>query len=626
MKVDVVVIGAGLGGLACAADLAGRGAHVALLERHSELGGYASGFERGPYRFDVSQHCVGGLAKGESFHLLLSRLGIADAVRLEAPERTAVISTPSLRLELPNGREERFEALASAFPDERDALSRLIRECTSIHRDTVAGALDGDMRRLVRGMRLAGTRTFEAALGPAIGSPELRSVLSMPWSLIGLPPSRASHSWFAKVISTTFVEEARHIVGGGRALAASMAARARSLGAEIITGDGARRVVLSGGRTAGVEAQSGLAIETRAVVAGLDPWSLASLLNAGDGPGLEPSGEPSLSMIAVYLGMRGDPESLSIPAGTTFSSGTGDAERAYRASLRGAVGETDLVITNPTRLDPACAPDGKGMIHAVTLVNGRPWFDLDGAAYAKRKREATRTILDRLESMFPGIGGAIEVQETATPRTMYGYTRNHMGAVYGLAQTVAQSGAQRPSAATAIPGLYRTGAWVLPGGGYSASTLSGLMTSRETARFLGLDRAAGRARADRPEDGDTFRLRIYYEDTDRDGITYHVSYLRFFDRARTEMTQRLASARGFNLPRAVVSRIEVAYQKPSTLGDELEIRSRGRFESDWRVTFDQEAVLVRDGTPLATASVTLVFVDEDGNPAPTPLRAAFEAR
>ena len=617
-RTDVVVVGAGLGGLACAADLAGQGAGVIVLERHGLVGGYASSFTRGPFTFDVSQHSVGGLSEGQSFWQLLDRLGVASRVETVRPATLATMIGADGRLEIPNEKEACLEALASTSPREEQALRKLLETCTAIHRDTVAGALDNDMRRLIRGMRLAGERTFDAVLEESISSPRLRAALAAPWVLIGLPPSRASFSWFAKVLATTYVEGAGHIVGGGQALSDAIAERARERGAEIRTGEGARQIVVENGRVAAVETQAEERIEARTVVAGLDPWSLAELLD-GEQPA-EPTGEPSLSMIATYMGLGTGAGSIDMPEGTTFIQGSGDAEEAYRSSLRGDVGSADLVFSNPSPLDGGYAPEGKAMVHAVALVNGRPWFDLDASSYVKRKRQAARALLDRLERLCPGIEKSVEVQETATPRTMFGYTRNHVGAVYGLAQTLAQSGARRPGPASTIPGLFRTGAWVLPGGGYSAATLSGLMTSRDVARHLALDAPAPSSSRDEA----SFHVDIFYEDTDTDGLTYHVSYLRFFDRARTEMFMQLARERSVPLPRAVVTRIDITYHHPSTLRDAVRIRTRARFESDFRAVFEQEAVLEEDGTRLAEATTDMAFVDAEGNPAPCPVREALE--
>ncbi len=58
---DVIVIGAGGGGLSAAAALSWAGKKVLVIERHSKVGGYMTNFQRGPYSFEVSLHALDGL-------------------------------------------------------------------------------------------------------------------------------------------------------------------------------------------------------------------------------------------------------------------------------------------------------------------------------------------------------------------------------------------------------------------------------------------------------------------------------------------------------------------------------------------------------------------------------------
>ncbi len=77
---DVVVIGAGGGGLAAGARLARAGMSVLLIEQHSKVGGYMSEFYRGDYTFEVSLHGMDGLDSGGLHATLLDRLGIVNAI------------------------------------------------------------------------------------------------------------------------------------------------------------------------------------------------------------------------------------------------------------------------------------------------------------------------------------------------------------------------------------------------------------------------------------------------------------------------------------------------------------------------------------------------------------------
>lgn len=97
-------------------------------------------------------------------------------------------------------------------------------------------------------------------------------------------------------------------------------------------------------------------------------------------------------------------------------------------------------------------------------------------------------------------------------------------------------------------------------------------------------------------------IRVYYEDTDAEGVVYYANYLKFFERARTEWLR----AKGVDLVTLqeqdgfvfVVARAEVDYRGPARLNDELEI---GVTVSDPRgasLTFDQIARRKDDGAVL----------------------------
>jgi radical SAM protein with 4Fe4S-binding SPASM domain len=85
---DVIVIGAGLGGLSAAATLAHRGLHVLVLEQHVYAGGYAHHFlrrvrgTRTVYDFDVALHQTGDLAPGRRMHAALAEIGVLDRIEL----------------------------------------------------------------------------------------------------------------------------------------------------------------------------------------------------------------------------------------------------------------------------------------------------------------------------------------------------------------------------------------------------------------------------------------------------------------------------------------------------------------------------------------------------------------
>ena len=127
-------------------------------------------------------------------------------------------------------------------------------------------------------------------------------------------------------------------------------------------------------------------------------------------------------------------------------------------------------------------------------------------------------------------------------------------------------------------------------------------------------------------------LRVYYEDTDAGGIVYHASYLRFFERARTEMLRMMGitheelgegSASGRPALGFAVRRCTIDFLKPARLDDALEVRTS--LAAMRGASLDAAQVVRRAGEDLVRALVGLAWIDLAGRPRrlPAKLREAL---
>ena len=108
-------------------------------------------------------------------------------------------------------------------------------------------------------------------------------------------------------------------------------------------------------------------------------------------------------------------------------------------------------------------------------------------------------------------------------------------------------------------------------------------------------------------------VKVYYEDTDCLGVVYHANYLKYFERARTEMVTERGkpieawNAEGFNF---VVFKMEITWHKPAKLNERLKVRSeRMKGSSPYRLKLDQR--LYRGEELLTEAEVHVVCLDRD---------------
>lgn len=124
-----------------------------------------------------------------------------------------------------------------------------------------------------------------------------------------------------------------------------------------------------------------------------------------------------------------------------------------------------------------------------------------------------------------------------------------------------------------------------------------------------------------------YAVRVYYEDTDLSGIVYHASYLRWFERARSDLLRRL----GIDQRAAIeagegayaVSELTLRYLRPARLDDDILVETRCTDMGAASCRMAQRAL--RGGQPLVEATLRVGFVAPDGRPRrqPAPWRAAF---
>jgi acyl-CoA thioester hydrolase len=124
-----------------------------------------------------------------------------------------------------------------------------------------------------------------------------------------------------------------------------------------------------------------------------------------------------------------------------------------------------------------------------------------------------------------------------------------------------------------------------------------------------------------------YNLRVYWEDTDAGGLVYHANYLKFAERARTEMLRHLGieqeKLRGEAGLLFVVRRLVADYLQPARLDDELAVATRVKHLGGASLDLDQE--VRRGDKALVRLALRIACLGRDGRPRrlPAAIAAAF---
>jgi Phytoene dehydrogenase and related proteins len=482
---DVVVIGAGIGGLVSANLLARRGLRVLLVEQHYMVGGYCSTFRRKGYTFDAATHFYPLLGNPDTITgKLLVDLGLQCGWIKMDPVDDFHFPDGS-RFSVPADFDSYLARLKAEFPDEELAIDEFF---ALVRRVYLLGLLyyfrGRDTERLEQYQDL----TVRQVLDQYFRSPKLKLLLTGDCPHWGSPPCRTSFV-FDSMLRLSYFLGNYYPRGGSQAFADELAQRFEEAGGHILTSSLIRRVLIKKQAACGVEIETGpmrdrvlKQVRAEAVVSNADLLlTLEKLIGPEHlNPGYLDSIRklrPTYPCFLTHIGLKGVPdEVLRDVRGYYWNSW--DSDEAGRGSLK-------FKIFVPTLYEPEMAPSGRHIIivQKIMDIDYRQVHD-----WAAHKARVEQYVLENLETLMPGFGEKIEVKLSASALTSYRYTYNHQGAMLGWEMSPDQLGARRPGIVSPIKNLYLTGHWTQPGGGItpviiSASQVVRHITERTEAGF-----------------------------------------------------------------------------------------------------------------------------------------------
>lgn len=484
---SVLIIGAGLGGLAAAIHLAARGERVTVLEQNDSVGGKVNQVSAAGYSFDTGASLL-------TMRHVLDELFAAAGRRAEDYLRLTPLE-PICRYRWPDG--VRFDAssdlaltesrVAEISPPDVEGFRRFLadarRKYEVAERTFLSHSLN-DLPRLLRPRyardlaAISSWRTLDAHVGKYFRSPHLRQLFDRFATYNGSSPYRAPAT-FALIPYVEFGLGAWYVEGGIYQLPTALARVAAELGVEVVTGAPVEEILIEGGRARGVKLRGGEVRRARAVVANADAVETYRRLipSASRRRGFTDDKlariEPSCSGFVVLAGVARKYPQLAHH--NIFFSGDYPAEfRAIFEEMRPAADPT-IYVCAASRTDATQAPPGHENL--FVLINApalSPATDWDAEAEPYRDR-----IIRGLEANgLDGLNRSIDFEAVLTPRDFaekYGAFR---GALYGGSSNGRWNAFLRPpNKARDIDGLYFAGGATHPGGGIPLVLLSGKMAA-----------------------------------------------------------------------------------------------------------------------------------------------------
>jgi phytoene desaturase len=468
----VVVIGAGVGGLAAAIRLGAKGYRVTVLDRLDAPGGRAYTYRQDGYTFDAGPTII---TAPYIFEELWSLCGqrMADHVELRA-------SDPFYRIHFDDGAHFTYSGdhaamraeVARLSPGDVDGYDRYLRASGEIYKvafEQLAHkpfhSLGFTLRAAADLIRLRGYRSVYSRVSEFFRNEHLRTVFSFHPLLIGGNPFTAT-SYYCLIAHLESKYGVHYAVGGTGALVRGMVDLIGHTGGSVRCNAEVDRILVRAGRATGVALAGGEEIAADVVVSNAEPaWTYGRLLR--DHPRRRwtdaklARARHSMGLVVWYFGTDrrfDDVLHHNMILGPRYRGLLDDIFHRHKLA-----DDCSLYLHRPTASDPSLAPPGCDAFYVLSpvpnLASGTDW-----PATAERYRAQLQ---QRLEStLLPGLGRSIVYSHMLTPQDFRDRYLSLYGAGFAMEPRLLQSAWFRPhNRSEEVEGLYLVGAGTHPGAG-----------------------------------------------------------------------------------------------------------------------------------------------------------------
>jgi all-trans-retinol 13,14-reductase len=464
---DVIIVGSGLGGLACGTILAKEGYKVCILEKNKQIGGNLQTYVRDRVIFDSGVHYVGGLDKGQNLYQLFKYLGIMDKLKLRKMDEDCfdaiVFEGDPVTYQFAQGYENFIQKLLKHFPDEEPALRKFcaaIREVCGrfpLYNLKSGGGLFEKMPALE-----VDTKAFIESITT---NKKLQNVLAGN-NLLYAGVAYKTPFYVHALIINSYIESSYRFINGGSQISKYLSREIHAKGGKIIKHVKVTKLKDEGGQIEYAETAKGDRYYGKIFISNIHPSQTiditeSSLIKKAFRNRIK-SLENSISTFYVNVVMKEnsfrhinsnyyyfeneDPWALlnytqeNWPLGFALFFTTSAEHEEYTEGV---------TVMAYMRFE-----DVKKWEHTFNTVSNEATRGDDYEAFKKEKAEI---LFNVVEKHFPGFKAAIKSYTSATPLSARDYIGTEDGSLYGLTKDYRDPLKTFISPRTKVPNLLLTG-------------------------------------------------------------------------------------------------------------------------------------------------------------------------
>jgi len=463
---DVIIIGAGIGGLVCGCYLAKAGLKVLILEKNHNPGGCCCSFKRKGFTFDAGVFSLGDCRPEGNLGKIVSDLGLKKFIALQQLNPTEVIITPKHQIVIGNNLNQIIKEFQNHFPKEKKNIEDFFLFLNS--------ASTGELYTKFR------TLSFSQLLESYFHNRQLKEILKTVMATFGKPSTKTS-AVTAAIVFKEFVIDGGYYPteGGTQGLPDALVKCFRESGGKIKQTNLVKKIIVDNGCAKGVVTERNKIFLAKFIVSNID--ATQTFVELVGKENLEKKFlkeikrvEPSISTFMLFLGLKSKISSLQHQCKytCTLSESVDNVLSEIDKNNLSNIGD-NFLISSPSSYDNKLAPINN---ESVCILVSVPFKDKE--FWQKNSQKITNTILGKVERVIPNLRGDVKIKEVATPLTYHKFTCNYNGAACGWAPTPEQVANPVFRHNTPVKNLFLCGHWTLIGFGVSRVSLSGFNTYR----------------------------------------------------------------------------------------------------------------------------------------------------
>lgn len=460
-KYDVVIIGAGLGGLLCGSILSREGLKVCLIEQNAQIGGSIQSFVRKGTIFNTGLNYTESLAEGEILNRYFNYFGILDKLSIKQMDKKGFerISFANDPIEYPfaQGYSQFVDALSQYFPKEKQNLQKYINDLQKIANTFPLYNLQIPTEQTTDKQKYVSVGAYNY-LKSITSNKKLQAILAGMNSLYAGEKNKTP-LYVHALINNSFIKSSWQLVGGSNQLSLALADTIKQNGGKIFKKTKAIKLDGKNG-VEYVETQNEERFFADKIISNLHPAPTLNLVSSKLTKTAHKMRinklDNTIGMFTLYLHLKPN----SFP-NLNYNHHFFSECNAWTTNNKQVFNPEHYMLYTPPQIQNDVWAKGIIIITYMPYKLVSEWenttVERRGNEYREFKQQKTEQLLDLVEKKFTNIRQCIDTVYSSTPLTYRDYTGTPKGSAYGVAKDFNSPMDSIISPRSRVKNLYFTG-------------------------------------------------------------------------------------------------------------------------------------------------------------------------